>query len=245
MDFIIRRSGISKVKDLSEVNLNSLSRYLSPEKLATIKLSRRLNTPCPDILDCVTINNTFKKIKNSTSKEIRSGRMPKEPLTTFKIGTTITISESLTLFYQISKLSNTKHGNSLLRALHGDLYTKEKLNRFGLIESPQCPRCDQVETLRHKLLECDYVKRIWKEVNTRFSRPLSQDIARDLLTIPSSENNLAELTVHAEIIQRKMSLVDDQDFLIHPKVMLNLSLRHLIRREGNEKIKTKLRDLLE
>ena len=119
--FIIRRSGISKVKDLSEVNLNSLSRYLSPEKLATIKLSRRLNTPCPDILDCVTINNTFKKIKNSTSKEIRSGRMPKEPLTTFKIGTTITVSESLTLFYQISKLSNTKHKNSLLRALHGEL----------------------------------------------------------------------------------------------------------------------------
>ena len=42
-----------------------------------------------------------------------------------------------------------------------------------------------------------------------------------------------------------MSLVDDQNYLIHPKVMLNLSLRHLIRREGNEKIKTKLRDLLE
>ena len=242
--FIQRRNGVRLVKDLNEAHLRALSRYLVPEKFNAMSLARRLNVPTPDILDCVLINNRFKKIANCTSKEIRSSRADNNPLTTFKLGLQISPKESINLFNLISKLTNTKHKNTILKALHGELYTKEKLYRFGLIDSPDCPRCNQIETLKHKLLECEYTKRIWSEVNKKFPRMSTPDPIRNLVAIPSRDNDLIELTVHAELLQRIMSLPDNQNYLIHPRMMVKLTIKHLVARERKEGIKMKLRDLL-
>ena len=56
--------------------------------------------------------------------------------------------------------------STLLRVAHGDIYTKDKLHRFGLIDSNKCPRCDSQVTLEHKFITCEYAARIWQVVGT-------------------------------------------------------------------------------
>ena len=71
---------------------------------------------------------------------------------------------------------------------------------------------------------------------------VSNDAARDILAIGSSGNS--RLTLHSEIVLRLQYLKDNSDHLIHPKSLVKIALKDLIRKEGNGKIKTDLQDLL-
>ena len=99
--------------------------------------------------------------------------------------------------------------------------TKEKLHRFGLTDSRQCPRCDEIVTFHPKLLKCNYVTRIWSE-------PFK--ITDTLLILPAPVNGLPTrpmgmvphtdaiaLTVHAEVLNRILTLKESCTFLLRPK----------------------------
>ena len=48
-------------------------------------------------------------------------------------------------FKPLKRLKCTRQNNTYLIIYHGDVYTKEKLHRFGLIDTNNCPRCDVAE----------------------------------------------------------------------------------------------------
>ena len=49
--------------------------------------------------------------------------------------------------------------------LHGIIYTKEQLLRFGFVENNLCLFCNQeIETYKHLFLSCQKVNDIWKEM---------------------------------------------------------------------------------
>ena len=156
------------------------------------------------------------------------------------------MSESLTWCLKVSKVTSTKHKNILLRVAHGDIYTKEKLNRFGMVDDPSCPRCGEIETLRHKFLECDYVKRIWK-VALEHCRAVT---TIDPTTVDQTEAVLGSyleastsiITLNAEILQRINSM-RDEDYLIHPKFFVKSALGLVIRREKNGQCKEQLKSI--
>ena len=165
------------------------------------------------------------------------------PLTAFKLNNTaLSPGESLSLFLKISKLSGVAHKNILLRLIHGEIYTKERLHRFGMIDSPKCPRCDEIETLMHKFCDCDYVRRIWNKAAEVVGTTRNNDQAKDILAI--SSNGTTNLTLNAEIILRIQYLKDDSDYLIHPNNFVAMALKDLTRKEGNLRTKRDLVDLL-
>ena len=48
---------------------------------------------------------------------------------------------------------------------HNILFTNEKLFKFGMISSPMCSFCDnEIETLEHLFVNCDYVKPLWNRL---------------------------------------------------------------------------------
>ena len=57
--------------------------------------------------------------------------------------------------------------------------------------------------------------------------------------------NKTLLTIHSEILNRILQLKDDLNYTIHPKRFVELTLRHLVRREKNAEIKSNLEDLLQ
>ena len=58
-----------------------------------------------------------------------------------------------------------KHREFQYMLLHGVLYTKEHLSRFGFVGNNLCSYCNQeTETYKHVFLQCPIIKDIWKEM---------------------------------------------------------------------------------
>ena len=115
-----------------------------------------------------------------------------------------TTEEGLTeLGRLISSLMNTKLKTIILRSLHGDIYCGTRLKKFGMTDTDCCQRCGCPENIKHLLLECPYVKKVW-------------EISRNLTSIPGDNINevlgyhdfhdRTTLTIHCEIIRRLLAI---------------------------------------
>jgi hypothetical protein len=75
-------------------------------------------------------------------------------------------------FYNLSKTISTGNKSRMLRLLHGDVYTAERLVRFGLSEIDRCRRCFQKETIDHLLIECPYSQAVYDILRIRYEEKL-------------------------------------------------------------------------
>ena len=59
----------------------------------------------------------------------------------------------------------SKHREFQFMLLHGIIYTKEQLLRFGFVENSHCSFCNQeTETYKHLFMTCRKVEDVWKEI---------------------------------------------------------------------------------
>ena len=249
--FMARRRGLNKVKDLNMRDLRELERYIEVRKRPLISIAVAL----PNLSINVSIetsvhsNGKFKDIMKCSSKEIRTSRAPLEPIREFKIGINLTRAEATNWGFKLTKLTSIKHRNILLKVAHGEVYTKEKLHRYNLIDSDSCPRCGETETLKHKFIECDYVKRIWQHAATLTSNLMTTNqvlIESCMLALGSYiESTPTILTLHAELLLRILYLKDDQNYLVHPKNLVKHCLKYIARCEKKPEIKDEIKSLLE
>ena len=241
--FMAWTRGARKVRELSDQELTRLERHIRQDLIPKIKIAIRLNLPAPDdsFLKQYYIARSYKPLYKLSSKEIRESRKDKTPITKFKIGLDLNPKDSLTWCLRIKGLTSTSHKNTVLKVAHGDIYTQEKLNRFGLADSSKCPRCDQIETLKHKVIECQYAARIWTEVDTlstKLGSPVDPNLDPVTRILGAGKNeNLSTLTLKAEIMFIILRLQPDQNYLIHPKKLVIETARRLIIKEQNRKIK--------
>ena len=163
----------------------------------------------------------------------------------------MTPNEAIAWGKSLSKVTSVKHRNVLLRVSHGDIYTKAKLTRFGLNENPSCPRCDQVEDLKHKFLECPYARRIWSCV-LQLTRSLKNDIPEENVSLEENEiigATLATtpliLSIHGEVLNRILYLKDDANYLLHPKQIALMSIKSVLANERKLEIKDLCTNLLD
>jgi hypothetical protein len=63
------------------------------------------------------------------------------------------------------RCKNTKLRSIYFRLIHNDFFTHKKMKRFNMTESDKCPRCDEIEDMRHLIWECPKVKQIWELYN--------------------------------------------------------------------------------
>lgn len=235
--------GVRHVKDLNRNDLDMIRRFVDRRRITLITQAISLTIDQPVLRDHIYTGKMFKLISSCTAKDIRASRCKSDPITNFKCELDLTESEARSWLLRVSKLSSTRHKNVLIRYLHGEIYTKERLFRFGMIESPNCPRCDSIETLNHKFIECEYIRRIWGEVNRLTNRRQLVDQIKDTMVVTSRHQE--DLTLHAEIMLRITYLKDEQNYLIRPKTFVQLALRDLVIKERNEVVKTRVKDLLD
>ena len=239
--FNLRLAGVVKLGDLNQIQLSSIERFMK----------RNLATKCSDLIPLnlnlipqqapnhnhlIFLGNKLLSLPSLSSKIIRLGIAEPEPICLYKSGLILSPVETLNWASKVAKLTSVRHRNTLLRIAHKELYTKEKLFRYGLIDSPTCPRCDQIEDFEHRLFRCDYVSRIWNEtlrlslkLNTG-GQPHNGDTLVRILGA-NIESSIATLTLHSEIILRILSVPDDANFLIRPKKFVELTIKSLIRKE--------------
>jgi hypothetical protein len=242
--FMLYRAGKRVVGDMNQGDYNLLNRQFI-ERSEVIKRAINTNVEANNLLRLsFYCNGRFRELLGCSSGDIRRTISTKGVITNWKVGINLSQNSSLTYGLRISKLTSTQHKSYLLRIAHGDVYTKEKQFRYNLSDSPLCARCNQLETLRHKIYECDYARRIW---NTAFE-VLSLDPNTDLLEKimgAHPECNPMRLPLHVEILKRIILLREDENFLMHPKAFVKSSLESLILKEKGRQFKMELKSLLE
>ena len=181
-----------------------------------------------------------------TSKEIRQELVVADPVCIFKFGAIGPPSISLNWGYALSKVTSVRHKSCILRVAHGEIYTKERLHRFGLTDNPNCPRCGNLEDLEHKFITCDYVERIWREafkfINKINPVDPNESKANLILGLVKGTQPL-NLSIQAEILQRIMYLKDEANYLIRPKTLVKRAIELLAKRELDKKVKDQLNNL--
>ena len=251
--FAIRRTGVRKVADLTRNQLETIKCFMNRDLYRAIKETSAIVFPYQGGTDSSTdfsmiVKSKLSELSKLTSKEIRMALEGYEPITTFKIGINLTPTDSLSLSAQICKITNVRHKDMLLRLMHGEPYSKEKLNRYGLVDSPNCSRCLELETLTHKYLDCSYAKAIWDKCLqlTNKLRELINPQETNLDRIfCCKEPNRVILTIHCEILLRLRSLKDDVDHLLLPKIFVKNAISMVGKRELKREIKDQILALLE
>ena len=76
------------------------------------------------------------------------------------------------------KCKNIKLRHIFFRLISGDIFSKERMCRFGMINNNTCERCQQVESTRHLLWECVESRNIWEFFNLWlfYNNPMSNNI---------------------------------------------------------------------
>jgi len=248
--FNIVTRGKSTLGELNQQEIRQLSRFLD-EKLVRELTLRNLSSPLlmnQNVQDLILVSNKLVDISKLSSRQLRACLREIDPICLYKLGIILTPSEALTWTSNVNKITSVKYKSTLMRLAHGDIYTKEKLFRFSLIASPNCPRCGEVETLRHKFIECDYVARIWSAVTAltdklKTAQQPGEDIERIIVGAATGATPTVA-TIHAEVIQRILYLKDEPDYLIRPRTVANLAVATVMKNEKSISIKRELETLL-
>ena len=127
---------------------------------------------------------------------------------------------------QIGRLTSTRHRNIILRVAHGDIFSNERLFRFGLVDNPKCNNCNEVvETRRHRLLECPKATAAWIELNNAKVRlglsPLT-DLSMENLLGAKDKLDPVELALSAELLHR---LAASGNNLYCPRSLVKMVIR--------------------
>ena len=251
----LRTSGKTRIRDLTMADLDSIGRFIENDLVGKLRLaaSLRMANENVDQNYYMGIENRHRLIdlRKATSKIIRemSGDK-KRPITSFKLGASIPVAVALNWGNALSKVTSVRHRNCLLRVAHGDIYTKEKLARYGLRESPNCPRCGEIEDLQHKITQCEYSRRIWERTTSLTDRLKLSDtidpipIENKILGATVGTNPLI-LAIHSEVLSRILTIKDDANYLLRPKVLVKQALKTIQLNEKNLEIKSKCESLLD
>ena len=247
---LIRNRGKRQLGELTAQELDSIRRFLNPDLFRRISASLRINVASENSIGhSLWVANSFKSIKVLTSKQIRLTLSDNSPIQIYKIGPILSPSQALTWALALSKLTSTKHKDIILRLSHGELYSKDRLARRGLIDNPACPRCNQLETLSHKYFHCPYVKEIWRKTlnqtdKLRLTIDQNESLIDKALCCTNNPNKVA-LTLHAEIILRIRQLKDEEaNLLLLPRLFVKNALQSIWRKELNRETKTQLSSIM-
>ena len=94
--------------------------------------------------------------------------------------------------------------------MHGDIYSGTRLKKFGMSETDRCPRCSEPESIKHQLLDCAYVKKLWDLLTRLTSIPIRS--INDILGHNPLHDRIT-LTIHGEIIRLLLAInrpINDQ-----------------------------------
>lgn len=194
----------------------------------------------------LTYKSRWLELRSLSSKQIREAISNDLPMCVFKVGLVLLPSEALNIFNSLKKVTSTRLKSLYLRFLHGDIYTNERLFRFGLREDPNCDKCHEIDTLEHRLESCMYSKDLITktiELTSKIANLNPREIDFLQLSLGAYLNtNETILTIHSEILNL---IVQKRIPLPNPELCLKYVLNSLRVKEKNEEIKNALSILLD
>jgi hypothetical protein len=108
----------------------------------------------------------------------------------------------LVAMQKIAKIRSIRLRNNMLRIINGDVFSKERMHRFGMIEEDKCDRCDEVETRDHLLFYCRSTNKMWQLFASIYLKAVGRPFMfteKNVLACGDNYNSLATTTIIAEL----------------------------------------------
>ena len=122
-----------------------------------------------DILNSiVNENGTWIQLNKISTKELQSilktnlGKVSSQNHQA-KLGINVFDKENIIKFRH--KCKNIKLRHVYYRLISGDIFSKERMFRFGMADNNTCERCNEIETTRHLIWECRDSRNMWDLFN--------------------------------------------------------------------------------
>jgi hypothetical protein len=107
-----------------------------------------------------------------------------------------------------SQCKNAKLRSIYYRMANNDFFSNERMQRFKMVPSNKCTRCNDVETTKHMLWECHESKKIWNFFNDELlDRNLNDETITNYSDLYNCKNNAAVTTVKMKIVQSMIQIV--------------------------------------
>jgi hypothetical protein len=155
-------------------------------------------------------NKNWLDLRKITAKELQSilkinlGKVSSQN-NTIKLGINEFDKESIIKFRH--KCKNIKLRHVFFRLISGDIFSKERMCRFGMINNNLCERCQQIESTKHLLWECVESRNIWELFNTWIvsNSPVS-NVVNEYQDIYDIDNCAHVCKVKIKIIQEMIQI---------------------------------------
>ena len=110
-----------------------------------------------------------------------------------------------------NKCKNIKLRHVFYRLISGDIFSKERMCRFGMINNNICERCQQIETTRHLLWECVESRNIWELFNIWIANnnPIS--------TVMNEYQDIFRIDDCAHVCKVKMKIIQEMIQIERPQ----------------------------
>jgi hypothetical protein len=108
---------------------------------------------------------------------------------------------------KIARIRSIRLRNNMLRIINGDVFSKERMHRFGMIEEDKCDRCGEVETRDHLLFTCEFAKKLWQLFAAIYRKVFGRNFdktERNILACGDNYNSLATTTIIAELTKNNV-----------------------------------------
>ena len=205
-----RRDRRIKLSQLTLNEVTDLSRHFTLAGLSTT-LQSMIRTPV-NAAATIPAHDLYPiapgkvlQMSKISSKNFRNNlnELEDQVICLYKSGLTLQPGEVMNWTRKCKQLKSTRHRNSVLRIAHGDVYTNDRLFRFGLAESAKCIHCDsETENLEHRLMTCPLASSAWQQLNIKLAElnltPLSEITLETILGAGEALNHL-EHTLVAEL----------------------------------------------
>ena len=215
-----------QIRELIEIDRNHpILKKLLPQFTLLLNdpnfISRIPTNPAQIKYDRFPFNGKILLWSKLTSKMIRESNRAQTNIPPPKITTGQNSESCLRLGKIINSLTNSKLKSIVLRCLHGDVYSKERMLRFGMVTDNLCVRCQQIETTHHMLFDCRYTQQLWLEVAKLTG--IYPNSINEILGFDPKHDKLT-MTIHAEIFRRLMAI--DRP-LISPSELIKSAVNYL------------------
>ena len=171
------------------------------------------------------VNGRYLSFETINSKTIRHAVQSRNAKVTPKLPLSEEGLASITS--NIKKITSVRLRNLVLRNIHGDVFTNLKLAEKGLIESSECNKCRNVETLMHLLHECWYSGRIWTYIKQLYRAteryPRNYVVCNEFVC--GADLSRVKVNLHLEII-RMLQQKERPSFL--PRTFVRIAISNLL-----------------
>ena len=175
-------------------------------------------------------NGNWLKLNKITTKELQSilkinlGKVSSQDHKT-KLGINEFDKESILKFR--NKCKNIKLRHVFYRLISGDIFSKERMCRFGMINNNTCDRCQQIESTKHLLWGCVESRNIWELFNIWITNnnPMSHMI--------NEYQDIYDIDDCAHVCKVKMKIIQEMIQIERPNGW-NIDRINLISKEINK-----------